>query len=147
MLKGSVKIDLRGSENVRKNLVKKVIQKSVRNNSKIILNAVKANVKSIKRTGNLYKSLTKKQKSYGETVVSIVGPKSSFQVVLGVYTRGKNYGQSKIYRPSKIFHLLERGAKHVQARHPLDNAQKSTATPFAEAVTADIRAGIQELAP
>jgi len=148
MIKHQWKLDLKPIENIKTNLVTKVIKKSVTKNGKLILNAAKSNAKAVKKSGAMWKSLGAKTKTYRKMVVSnIVGPKSGYQVTLGLYVKGKRIGQTKLYKPSKIFHLIENGCRRFGGRHILATARQTSYQTFTSAVEADIKAGIEQLAP
>ena len=137
LIRAHIQVDLSGAENVKKSLVNKVIRQSVRKNAKIVLGVLKSNVSSNKRTGALYKSLTVKVKTYKRTtVVAIVGPRTNYSIQIGKY----------LYKPSKVFHLLEKGSKYYSGKHPLKRAQTTTQRRFADSVARDVRQGIEELA-
>lgn len=77
---------------------RKVMRKAMSAAATPIVKAARA--KAAKRYGLLKKSLSKKVKAYKSgTTVAVIGPRSDLKAVI----------KGKLYRPSKIAHLIERG--------------------------------------
>jgi HK97 gp10 family phage protein len=111
---GRVEVDLSPLLQLKKSLVKKVLRKAIREASAVIKAAVKGNVQP-HGLGDLAKSIGVKIRTYKDVAVAIVGPKSKWQKVRGVYKKGRRKGQPKVVMPSKIAHLVEKGSKRSKA--------------------------------
>lgn len=88
-----------------------------------------------KRTGQLKKSLGQKGKTYKDTVVVIVGPRTGYAIT---DETGKRHD------PAKIAHLVERGTAKAPAHPFLRPAYDETEAETKALIASEIRTAINE---
>jgi hypothetical protein len=146
VIKGEVVIDLTPLEGLRKTLVSRILRKAVTEAGRVVRTAVKGNADTFRRTGGMAKAIGIKVKTYSErkTAVAIVGPRSKWQRELGVRTRGKHRGETIVYRPSKIAHIIERGGRRTRAKPFLKAALDSTQGQYLDTLSNALRRAIEQ---
>jgi HK97 gp10 family phage protein len=144
MIDGKVIIDLAPLEGLKRTLVGKILRKAVTQAGRVVRDAVKQNATTIKKHGYLAKSIGIKVKVYGDSAVAIVGPRSKWNKVVGVRTRGKHKGEPINYRPSYTAHLVEKGTKRSKQKPFLKPAMSSTESRYMQMVSEAIAQGIQD---
>jgi hypothetical protein len=89
---------------VRNRISRQVTRKELRPLVKSTRNAAP------KRTGGLRKSIGSKVKTYrnNDVTVGIVGSRMRWKKEYGTYTRGKNKNFTRLYRPARIIHIVEK---------------------------------------
>src|SRR5437868_3784876 len=95
-------------ENLARGLRNRILRKAVTVASRSIRDAVRANAQTVRRTGSLARSIGVKVKTYPNTVVAVVGPRSAARYNKGTYSRGKNKGLPRMVWPVLYLHLLEK---------------------------------------
>lgn len=143
MITGKFTLDLQPMEGLKQSLINRIVRKAVTEASKPIRGAVKTGAQSIAKTGFMAKSISYKTKTYNNNVTLIIGPRTQYRVTLGTITRGPHKGSSKIYAPSKIAGLVEKGTRRSKAQPFIGPAYDSQRQSFADQVSDLIKQGIE----
>lgn len=143
MLSAKFALDLKPLEGLKKSLTNKIVRQAMREASKPMLKEVKKNAATHKRTGFLQKVFKIKMRTYKTGIVAIVGPATT-KFTLGTRVRGKRKGQPRVYRPSSIVHLFEKGTKRMVASPIMKTALASKQTAYFSELTAILKRKIQE---
>jgi HK97 gp10 family phage protein len=122
----------------------KILRGAVKEASKDIKDRVKANAQTVRRTGSLARSIGVKVRSYENTVVAVVGPRSQARYVKGTYTKGKNKGRPITVWPVLYLHLLEKGTKRSGAKPILGPALQGGRQSYLDTVAKLISEGIAD---
>jgi len=106
---------------------------------------MKDNASEIGKLGHLEKSIGIRIRTYGGTLVAIIGPRTQKTWVIGSRIRGKHAGQQIIIAPSRIAHFFERGTKRTRLQKFVEPAKQSTEGQFLETLANEIRTRIEAL--
>lgn len=129
---------------------KKVLRQAVAGAARTVAKTAKANVKAIKETGMLGRSIGSKVKAYSrgsKSTVGIVGPRKGFRESV-LRSRGKwkpaAPKPSGFADPTKYAHLVERGTKRSRAVWFLRDALTRNESAIVAKMAEIIEAGIQK---
>lgn len=144
MIGGTFIVDLSPLNNLKKNLVNKILKKATTVGGRVVRDAVKQNAQSIQKFGFLAKSIGIKVKIYGSNAVALVGPRSKWVREKGIRTRGEHKGQAIRFRPSYTAKLVEQGTRRSAARPWLKPALSSTAENYLQVAAEAVKQGIEQ---
>lgn len=152
----AVKAKLEGAGPVLKRLEvlpekvrKKVLRQAVAGAARTVAKTAKANVKAVKETGLLGRSIGSKVKAYAKgskSTVGVVGPRKGFREAV-IRKRGKwkpaAPKPSGYADPTKYAHLVERGTRRSRAIWFLRDALQRNESAIVAKMSEIIEAGIQ----
>ncbi len=119
-------------------------RKAVNAGSKIVLKAMKAEVRVV--SGLLRKSLGRKVKAYRDAgvAVGIVGPRTKqFKTLLGTRKKGKNAGKPYYANPTQYAHLVDQGSRRSRAFPFREPVRQATAGQVRDAMAEAVRAVVE----